>query len=228
MGKKWWTDWPFWIVLAGMFVAGAIAWPNVPDRMPVHWGLNGEANRYGGRFEGVWLLPLLALGLYILMRVAPRADPGRANYALFGGAYAVLRFAVLLLLAGIYALALLSATGHGLNMARIVPILIGGLLIALGSVMGKLRPNWFVGIRTPWTLSSARSWGKTHRLGGWLFLGIGLLMVLGGIVGLPNLIPITLGALVAALVVLLVYSYLIWRQDQGAVPPAGSQPAEEV
>ena len=79
MGKNWRSDWPQWIILAGMFLAGAIAWPRVPDQIPVHWNINGEVDRYGGRFEGVWLLPLVALGIYFLLRVIPRFDPGRAN-----------------------------------------------------------------------------------------------------------------------------------------------------
>ncbi len=109
-------------------------------------------------------------------------------------------------------------------MTRIMPLLVGGLFIVIGSVLGKLRPTWFVGIRTPWTLSSARSRSKTHRLGGWIFLIAGLLMVLIGLLRQPVLLLIVIGALCVALIGLVLYSYLIWREDQGAQPPAGRFP----
>ncbi len=227
MTKNWRNEWPHWLLLVGMFVAGAIAWPHTPERVPVHWGLDGTADRYGGRVEGVLLLPLLAIGIYVLLLVSPRFDPGRANYELFAGAYRLIRLAVLALLAAIYVAALLSATGHALDMARITPLLVGILFIVIGSVMGKLRPTWFVGVRTPWTLSSARAWGKTQRLGGWVFIGAGLLLLLGGLLRLPALTIVALVALIGGSVGLYAYSYVIWRQDQGALPPAGSQPAEE-
>lgn len=227
MAKNWRSEWPHWAILVAMFVAGAIAWPRVPERVPVHWGFDGQVDRYGGRFEGVWLLPLVALGLYILLRVLPRFDPGQDNYTHFAGAYGLIRLATLGILAGIYTLSLLAATGREPDVARIVPMLIGGLFIAIGSVLGKLRPTWFTGIRTPWTLSSARSWGKTHRLGGRVFIGMGLLLILGGALRLPALTATALVLVALAMVGLYGYSYLVWRQDHGAVPPAGRRPAEE-
>lgn len=210
-----------------MFLAATLAWPRVPVRVPVHWGINGEVDRYGGRFEGVWLVPLLALGSYLLLRFLPQLDPGRANYAHFSGPYRLLRLATLLVLAGLYVTTLLAAVGREADMARVVPLLVGGHLLVLGSIMGKLRPTWFVGIRTPWSLSSARSWGKTNRLGGRIFIGIGLLMVGGGLLDLPTVAFGGIVAIVVATAGLVVYSYVVWREDQGAVPPTGRWPAEE-
>lgn len=226
MSGLWRREWPSWVLLVGMFVMAAVAWPRVPERIPVHWGIDGTADRYGGRVEGILLLPLVAVGLYLLLRVLPRLDPRRANYALFGGIYDLIRFATLVFLAILYAVSLLIAAGYGLDMTRIVSLLVGGLFIVIGSVLGKLRPTWFAGIRTPWTLSSARSWSKTHRLGGWVFLVAGLLMALSGLLRQPVLLLIVIGALCVALIGLVFYSYLIWREDQGAPPPADSFPGE--
>ncbi len=113
------------------------------------------------------LLPPTALGLYLLLLLLPRIDPRRANYAQFRGAYLVLRVAILMFLVLIYGFVLLWTRGIRLDVL-VIPILAGGLLVVMG-VMGRVQPNWFVGIRTPWTLSSDLSWRETHRLGGWPF-----------------------------------------------------------
>ena len=88
MKTGWRLETPQIVLIALMFAAAAVAWPMAPDRIPVHWNAAGAIDRYGGRFEGLLLLPLMALGLYLLMRFLPNLDPGRANYARFGGVYA--------------------------------------------------------------------------------------------------------------------------------------------
>lgn len=226
MARWWRREWPSWVVLGGMFVAAALAWLRVPERMPVHWGIDGLPDRYGGRVEGLLGLPIVALALYIGLRVLPRIDPRRANYAQFAGPYAIIRLATLSVLAAIHGATIAIALGYPLDMMRLLPLAIGALFVVLGGVMGKLRQSWFVGIRTPWTLTSARSWGKTHRLGGWVFIGAGLLFAVAGLLGSPALLLIGLGGLSLALVGLLVYSYLVWRKDGDAPPPADLRPTD--
>ena len=224
MSRFWRHEWPSWVLLVGMFVMAALAWPRVPEQIPVHWGIDGTPDRYGGRIEGLLLLPLIAVGLYLLLRVLPHFDPRRANYALFGGIYDLIRFTTLVFLTILYAVSLLIAAGYALDMTQIMPLLVGGLFIIIGSVLGKLRPTWFVGIRTPWTLSSARSWNKTHRHGGRVFLVAGLLMALSGLLRQPILLLVVIGALCVALIGLVLYSYLIWHQDQDTQSPVGHYP----
>ena len=84
MKISWRTEWPMWLLLIGMFALAAASWGATPDRVPVHWGLNGSPDRWGGKFEGLMLMPLIALGIYLIMLFIPRIDPGRANYANFG------------------------------------------------------------------------------------------------------------------------------------------------
>lgn len=222
------TEWPHWALLGAMFLAAAVTWPRAPERLPVHWGLSGEIDRYGGRFEGLVLLPITALGVYLLLRYLPRLDPGRANYALFGGAYALIRLAVLGTLAAVYGIVLLWAWGRPVDAAGLVPSLVGGLLVVVGSVLGKVRPNWFVGIRTPWTLSSKLAWAKTHRLGGWLLIADGLaLVIVAGVLRPAWASGAVAAVLIGSVLLLSVYSYLVWRTDPDKTPPAGTSPAEE-
>jgi uncharacterized membrane protein len=127
-------------VIAAMFVLAAATWSAAPDRIPVHWDLAGRVDRYGGKFEGLLLMPLLTLGIYLLFLVAPRFDPGRANYTRFWRPYWIMRLAVVVL-ALIYGFILLWTWGIQLDVWTVVPILVGGLFVVLGSVMGKIRPT---------------------------------------------------------------------------------------
>jgi uncharacterized membrane protein len=226
--RTWRTEWPQWLIIAAMFMLAAVVWRGAPDTLPVHWGLSGAPDRYGGKAEALLMPPLLALGVYVLMLVLPRLDPGRANYANFRSAYTLIRYAVLLVIAAFYVVTLLvGVAGWQFDMGRIALAIIGMVFVALGSVMGKLRPNWFVGIRTPWTLSSKRAWIKTHRLGGWLFVGLGLLFVLSTFGSGSLLRLVLIAGIVVTTVVLWGYSYWVWRNDDDRTLPAGTLPAEQ-
>lgn len=227
MKTSWRTEWPHWLLLATMFLLAATSWAGAPERIPVHWNVAGQVDRYGGRFEGILLLPLFGAALYLLLRFLPRLDPGRANYAAFWGAYGTVRLGVLALMTAIYGAMQLQIRGHDVDMATVVPFLIGPLFILLGSIMGKLRPNWFVGIRTPWTLSSKEAWVKTHRVGGWVFIAIGAAMMLLGVIRREWFVWAVVVGAGGGVLGLAVYSYLVWRRDPNRVPPAGTSPADD-
>ena len=211
------TNWRIEIALlaliAMMFAAALIMWPTAPSDIPVHWNAGGEVDRYGGKFEGLLLLPLMALGIYLLMRYLPNIDPGRINYARFGGAYTAIRAGVLLLMAGVYAMVIAWVLEAPVDMSRAVPLAVGALFVLFGSVLGQVQPNWFVGIRTPWTLSSTESWARTHRLGGWLFIALGVLFAVTGLFKLGSFGFVVIGASIAVVAVLMAYSYLVWKSD---------------
>jgi uncharacterized membrane protein len=225
MKPSWRTEWPHWLLLAAMFALAATTWGSAPDRIPVHWNIAGQVDRWGGRFEGLLSIPLLALGIYLLMRVLPGLDPGRANYAAFAGPYATLRLAIVVVMAALYALLVLWVRGVRVSIAVWVPLLIGALLVVVGNLLGKVRPNWFVGIRTPWTLSSTLAWNRTHRAGGWLFVLMGVLMMLCAALRAEWALWTMLAVGGAGVLGLVVYSYVLWRRDPDKTPPAGTQPA---
>lgn len=227
MKTNWRLELALLFLIAAMFAAAILVWPNAPSDIPVHWTASGEVDRYGGKVEGLLGLPLMSLAIYLLMRFMPRIDPGRANYARFSGAYTAMRVGIQALLAVIHAVVLAWISGRRIDVSQIVPLGIGALFVLLGAVLGKVRPNWFVGIRTPWTISSKRSWVRTHRLGGWLFMALGILFVLTGAFRLGRFGPVVLAAVVGVVVVLSVYSYFVWRADPEKQAPAGTQPADE-
>jgi uncharacterized membrane protein len=210
---NWRTELALLALIALMFAAALIVWPTAPSEIPVHWNASGEVDRFGGKIEGLLLLPLMALGIYLLMRYLPNIDPGRVNYARFGGAYTAIRAGVLLLMAGIYGMVIAWVLKAPVDMSRAVPVAVGALFMLFGSVLGQVKPNWFVGIRTPWTLSSTESWARTHRLGGRLFIALGVLFAITGLFKLGSFGFVVLGASIAAVAVLMVYSYFVWRSD---------------
>jgi uncharacterized membrane protein len=217
---------PQLILIAGMFLLAAMRWSATPERVPVHFGLSGEADRIGGRFEGLLLLPLVALATYLLMRFAPRIDPGRANYERFWATYTIIRTVVIAFLAAMYLLMVRSIQAGSSDTATIA-MMMGALFMLLGAFMGKIRPNWFVGIRTPWTLSSRISWTRTHRLGGWLFVAAGAVTVALAVL-LPGAALLAgVAAILGAAITSFVYSYFVWRDDLNKIPPGGASPAED-
>ncbi|HVA80365.1 MAG TPA: SdpI family protein [Candidatus Binataceae bacterium] len=225
MKLDWRREWPQWVLLAGMFVLAAIVWNRTPDRVPIHWDAAGNVNGYGSRFEGLLLQPMIGIGVYFLMIALPRIDPGRANYANFSIAYETIRTSVIALMAAVYLVTQLAIQGSAVNLGVIIPLMVGALMIGVGNVLPKLRPNWFVGIRTPWTLSSKTAWGQTHRFGGWLFVLVGFIFMLGVllppilrvIVWLPTIFGLILG--------LYVFSFVAWRNASDKVPPSGTTAA---
>jgi uncharacterized membrane protein len=225
MRFSWRREWPHCLLIAAMFAMTAVTWSSAPDRVPVHWNVAAQVDRWGGRFEGLLVIPLLTLTFYVLMLVLPRLDPGRANYEAFAGPYATLRLGLVVMMAGVHAIVILWVRGVPVSFEVWVPLLAGAMFVVIGNLLGKVRPNWFVGIRTPWTLSSKLAWSRTHRVGGWLFILMGVLMMACAAVR-TEWAFVTMFSVGAVVVLgLVVYSYLQWRRDPDKTPPAGTQPA---
>jgi uncharacterized membrane protein len=224
MKRSWRTELVQLSPIAAMFLTGALCWSHASDRIPVHWNWRGEVDRYGGKFEGLLLLPLISLGLYFLLLVLPLFDPGKANYRTFAGAYNLIRLTITLFLSAIYAVGVLVSLGYHVDMNTVIGLAMGLLFIVLGNVMGKIRPNWFVGVRTPWTLSSKLSWTKTHRLAGWLFIVMGLLAVAWAISQSVWMLGLMIAVDFACGITMVVYSYLVYRKDPARMSPADTQP----
>lgn len=227
MKATWRTEFPQWILIAAMFALAALRWNGAPDRIPVHWGWSGEVDRYGGKFEGLLGLPLLALGLYLLFRLLPTIDPGRANYPAFANVYHTIRISVVLVMAMLYAAIHVWLAGRTFDMGMAASLLIGTLLIVMGGMLGKIRPNWFMGVRTPWTLTSKNAWIRAHRLGGWVFVAAGILLLAAPIADSRWVLAAAGVVLIGGLIAITVDSYFTWRADPEKLTPADTAPAED-
>jgi uncharacterized membrane protein len=221
----WRFELPQLLVLAATWIAAAVSWPTAPDRIPVHWNIEGEIDRHGGKLEGLLLLPLLCLVFYLLLYFLPRIDPGRANYPQFKTAYGVIRLAVMLVFGAITAMMHLTMRGVAVDVGRMLPLVLGVMFLLLGGVLGKVRPNWFVGVRTPWTLSSKTAWVRTHRIGGGAFMLAGLVVIAASLLSARAAFFALITTLPGVALGLVAYSYFAWRDSDDKQPPAGTRPA---
>lgn len=203
---------PVVIVLIAV-AASAFMYPQLPERIPTHWNSAGEINGYSSRFWGAWMMPLILAGTWLLMRALPHIDPRRDNYAKFAGAYEAIIIAVMLLLLGVHLLVLESAIGRAVSLDRAIPAGVGLLFIVIGAVLPRVHPNWFVGIRTPWTLSSNLSWERTHKVGGYLFIAVGAITVLTAMIAPTLTFRVLFSAALVMVIFLFAYSYSVWRDD---------------
>jgi uncharacterized membrane protein len=204
-------------VVGAMTLLSIWAWTQLPAdaEVPIHWGIDGTPDAYAPKAIGLFLLPVVAAGISALLAVIPRFEPRRANLERSGQAYAIARIGVVSILAVVHVVAIAAALGSDLDMTRIVLVSVGLLFIGLGNYMPKMRPNFTMGIRTPWTLSSDRSWDRTHRLGGRLFVLEGIVLAALGLLGVSSEVLIVAVFVAILLVVLVVfaYSYVVWKDD---------------
>jgi uncharacterized membrane protein len=206
--------WLGFVVAVLVLAAGVWAYPHLPPRVPTHWNFRGEVDGYSSRFGATVVFPLVILALAGLMQVLPKIDPRGKNYAKFGDTYWLIVNGILIFCGVIQLLVLANGLGAPVSLGRVLPIGIGFLMMVLGNYLGRIQPNWFIGIRTPWTLSSDEVWRKTHRLGGRLFVAAGILFMLSvlvpGMFGMPLIVIL----IVVVAVIPVLYSLYLWMRER--------------
>ena len=163
-------------IILALIAAAAIgvwAYPALPERVPSHWDLQGRVNGYSSRLFAVAFVPALMLALTGLLLWLPRIDPLRENYASFRGSYEGTIAALDVYILYVHSLILASGVGFAFNFTQLLVPSFGALFVALGVAMGRVKRNWFMGVRTPWTLSSDEVWDRTHRFAGKAFSAAG-------------------------------------------------------
>jgi uncharacterized membrane protein len=201
------------VFVLGAYLFSAAVYSQLPERVPTHWGTDGP-DRWSSRPVGAFLLPTIALGTWLLLRWLPSIDPRRENYAKFRGTYDAVVLASVALLSAIHILALGAALGWPIRVERLAPVGVGLLLVVIGNFLPRARPNWFFGIRTPWTLSSERVWERTHRVGGYVMMAFGIMLASTALLGGPWTKAIIIAGAVALVIGTYGYSYLIWRSER--------------
>jgi uncharacterized membrane protein len=170
-------------LLIAPFLAVATLWNELPARVPIHWNLRGEIDGWAPKSFGLFLLPLIGVATVALLHILPWLDPKlrrrEDDYGRMQRPLGIVRLALAAFFAVVSWMMLAAALGYTVAAGRIVPSAILLLLAVIGNYSSNLRPNYFVGIRTPWTLESPETWRATHRLAGRLmFFGSAMLLVL--------------------------------------------------
>lgn len=163
------------ILLVIPFVLIAWYWSAVPDTIPIHYNINMEPDRWAPKATGLFLLPGINLFVTVLLLVVPSIDP-KGNLDKYINVYRSIVLAVVLLLTGLFGLQIFRYVGYDVPLDYI-PISVVVLMAFIGNLMLKVKPNYFLGIRTPWTLENDEVWRRTHRVGGYLWVFASLIML---------------------------------------------------
>lgn len=199
------------ILCVAVVVVGLALSPQFPEQMAVHWNEKGEADGYGSRFMGIWFLPLITIGLSLLLVGIPQIDPLKKNIEKFRSEYNLFILLFVVFFVYMQVITLLFNLGWQFNLLALLTPAFGGFFYYIGVMMGKAKRNFFIGIRTPWTLSHDDVWNETHRVGALGFKISGVLTLLGVI--FPEaaiwfmMVPLLLVAFGAV-----VYSYFVYRK----------------
>ena len=200
-------------VLAG-FVLAAWYGPSLPDPVPTHFNAFGEVDGWTPKPWGVWMLPLIEAGLLGVLLILPAISPRGFRLEQSRRAFDIVVFVVVIFMLLVQWFSYRAAiSGEAGDITRWVPVGIGFLFLILGNYLGKFQKNFFVGIRTPWTLASDEVWNRTHRLAGFLFMIGGVLMVLIGLLELD--LRLLMGVAIAAALVPVLYSFILYRRLEG-------------
>lgn len=202
----------WWVVLIALisFIGTVFVYPMLPVTIATHWGIDGEVNGTGSRSVQLYMAAL-PLAMYLLLVLIPRIDPRRENYTLHNKAYTIFEVVLVLFLVGLNWVTIGYNLGIPLDIQKWVVIPMGILFMVIGNYMGQIRPNYFFGIRTPWTLADAEVWRKTHRLGGYLFMASGVLILVSAFLGGLISFAVTMGSLLLTTATVFVYSYFVFR-----------------
>ena len=205
------------ILIAGAALAGLLLWNQLPDQMASHWNVNDQVDGYMPKFWGVFLMPLVTLGMFVLFLVLPSIDPLKANIAQFREAFNLFIVLMVAFMLYVHALTLAWGLGYtGFKMSTSMLPAMGLLFFFIGYMLRKAKRNFFIGIRTPWTLSSDTVWDKTHQIGAVLFMVSGALAVIGGLVGGMTAFWMLFIPLIGLTLFLVVYSYVLYRNETRA------------
>lgn len=200
------------VLIAAAVLAGVLLWNRLPDPMPSHWNAAGEIDGYMPKFWGVFLVPIITIVLVPLFLVIPHIDPLKANIAKFRGIFNWFIVGFVAYMLYVYALTLFAALGTPFNMTTMLLPVVGLLFIGVGYMMAQAKRNFFIGIRTPWTLSSETVWDETHKLGSKLFMLGGIVTIISAFLGEVGFWFVMVAAFVAAIVPM-IYSYILWRRE---------------
>lgn len=196
-------------ILAAVLVGSACVYPQLPARIPMHWNLQGRVDGYGPKTWGVFIMPATMAGLLVLFAVLPSLSPRPFSIDEFRATYGYIVVVILAMMAYIQAAMLFAIARGGVDLMQLMTVGIFVAFALMGNVMGKIRRNFFMGVRVPWTLASERVWNETHRLTAWLMVAAGLV---GAGVALAGFPWAAFGLLVPALLVPVVFSLVRYKQ----------------
>lgn len=190
--------------------ASAVLYPSLPERMPTHWNIHGQMDDTGAKSWAAFLMPGIMAGMLGLFALLPWLSPKHFEVQGFRPTYLYILAVITGMFAYIHGLMLVAALREGIDVGR---WLVGGIFLFLalmGNVLGRVRRNFYIGVRVPWTLANERVWNETHRLAAWMFVAFGLIGFVLIIAGAP--VAMAFGVFLTAVVVPVIFSLVLYKR----------------
>lgn len=192
----------------------AYIWNQLPNKVGIHWNLTGEIDRYGDKYDLVLIAILLPLLVYIIFLVAPKIDP-KNRLKKMGNKLQTIKFILTTFMSMLALLIIYSAKNQSFTNPNYIILLIGILFIILGNYFKTIKANYFIGIRTPWTLENEKVWKETHKLSGKMWFVGGILVVISSLI-LEKQPNFTLFLIITGIITIIpiIYSYIIFKKEK--------------
>lgn len=197
-------------LIAAVLAATAAAYPYLPNLVPMHWDAHGNVNGWGAKWTLFTINPGIMAAMLLLFSALPWLSPKHFEVDSFRSTYLYIMVVILAMLAYVHSLILAAGLSWAIDVSRAVEGGVCLLIALLGNVLGKVRRNFYVGIRTPWTIANEQVWNATHRLAAKTFFAGGLLGLVAVIFRAPFWLPIS--AILAAALVPVIYSLVFYKQ----------------
>ncbi len=211
----------------GLAVLSLLSWgallfliSRLPPKIPMHWNMEGQVDKWGSSINLIWM-GALAPGSWILMTWWPSFDPKKKNYPGFAHTYRIIRAAVVLLMMALGWLPVFHYQPNRMNTLFILQLIFGLFFIIMGHLLPKIQPNWFMGIKTPWTLSDPFVWNKTHRIGGVFMMAGGICFIVSALFpGSSRSIYLPVTVLISSAIFTVIYSAFLWKKRHPGESPS--------
>ncbi|MEM4260295.1 MAG: SdpI family protein [Candidatus Woesearchaeota archaeon] len=201
------------IIIIISIITAVYFYQYMPDRMAIHWNSRGDVDDYTSKFLGLFLIPIISVVCFLLFIFIPKLDPLKKNFKKFEDYYDFFIFVFLLFLLYLFILTIMWNLGYYFNMMSMIIPSFALLFYCIGVLIHHAKQNWFVGIRTPWTLSNEEVWNKTHRVGGILFRIVAFISLFGLL--FPRYAFIIFILLVIFVIIfIMIYSYIEYRKTE--------------
>lgn len=198
-----------------MVVAVTVLYPGLPDQIPTSWGFDGNVT-YDSK-NTIWMITGMLVLFAFMFDILPHIDPRKKNYQKFGRIYDFFAVGLQLFLSAMIGIIISESHHPGrIQTGKVVLIAFSIMFVLLGNYMPKIQSNFYMGIKTPWTLASDEVWRKTHRFAGKLYVCSGGLTLLASLL-LPASVAgwILMALVLGTSVVVMLASYLWWREEDG-------------
>lgn len=187
-----------------------IRWSSIPDTIPVHFDLSGKADRLDNKQILLWLLPVIQVLVYVILAFVPLIDPKRRVSHGHSGFY-FMRLAVVLFVSIVFISYIFSLSGEW-DFSKSIPLFIMAFITVMGNYLPIIKPNYFIGIRTPWALENDQVWKTTHQFCGRLWVVVGVLGFITNIIWPSLPLGLYVGVIILLVIVSVVYSYGIYKK----------------